>query len=192
MELVKTYRDSLGKSMCEKIISIFENSDEKRIGITSMGERRDAKRTMDIHSNQLQNIPEWITIEKILHKELNNKLEQYFYEINKGDDTQPLFLPYPQTVDSGFNIQKYDKGDGFYKFHHDSSVEVDGSYRTLTYLWYLNDVSEGGETEFKDSKIRPEQGKLLIFPALWTYPHRGNMPLSSDKYIMTGWIYSKV
>jgi hypothetical protein len=192
MELVKTYRDSLGKSMCEKIISIFENSDEKKEGITSSGMARNIKRTMDIHSSEIQNNHEWITIEQILHKELNNKLEQYYYEINKGDNKNPFFLPYPLTIDSGFNIQKYDKGDGFYKFHNDSSIGEQGSYRTLTYLWYLNDVSEGGETEFKDLKITPEQGKLLIFPALWTYPHRGNMPLSSDKYIMTGWIYSKV
>ena len=192
MELVKTYRDSLGKSMCEKIISIFENSDEKKIGITSMGENRNTKRTMDIHSSQITKLSEWRTIERILHKELNNKLEQYYYEINNGDNVNPFFLPYPSTTDSGFNIQKYDKGDGFYKFHHDGCVGDEGTYRTLTYLWYLNDVSEGGETEFKDFKIKPEQGKLLIFPALWSYPHRGNMPLSSDKYIMTGWIYSKV
>jgi hypothetical protein len=50
---------------------------------------------------------------------------------------------------------------------------------------------EGGETELCiDLKIKPEKGKLLIFPASWLYPHSGKMPISNDKYIVTGWIYA--
>jgi hypothetical protein len=40
--------------------------------------------------------------------------------------------------------------------------------------------------------IKPKSGKLLIFPACWTYPHRGTMPISDDKYIITGWIMTNV
>ena len=60
----------------------------------------------------------------------------------------------------------------------------------FTYLWYLNTVIEGGETVFWDSyKIKPEAGKIVLFPACWTFPHTGKMPISNDKYIITGWIY---
>ena len=56
--------------------------------------------------------------------------------------------------------------------------------------WYLNDVEDGGETEFcGDFTIRPEVGKLIFFPASWCYPHRGKMPISGDKYIITGWLH---
>ena len=67
------------------------------------------------------------------------------------------------------------------------------TYRVLTYLFYLNDVDEGGETEFYggDIKIKPKQGKMILFPSSWTYPHSGKMPVSSNKYIITGWIYNK-
>ena len=63
--------------------------------------------------------------------------------------------------------------------------------RIITFLWYLNTVEEGGETEFFNGRIsiKPEKGKLLLFPSTWTYIHRGNMPISNDKYILTGWIY---
>ena len=54
----------------------------------------------------------------------------------------------------------------------------------MTYLWYLNDVTDGGETAFNgEYKIKPTAGKLILFPASWTFPHCGKMPVSSDKYI---------
>ena len=66
-------------------------------------------------------------------------------------------------------------------------------YRVITFIWYLNNVEEGGETEFwKDYNIKPTTGKLVLFPASWTFPHRGKMPISDDKYIITGWIYLNI
>jgi len=57
-------------------------------------------------------------------------------------------------------------------------------------MLYLNTVSEGGETEFLylHRRIKPLQGRLLIFPASFTHTHRGNPPLSGDKYILTSWL----
>jgi hypothetical protein len=65
-------------------------------------------------------------------------------------------------------------------------------HRVITYLWYLNDVNDGGETEFcGDFKVKPRAGKLVLFPASWCYPHKGIMPLSNNKYIITGWLHIK-
>jgi hypothetical protein len=88
-------------------------------------------------------------------------------------------------------IQKYDKLDGKYIYHDDSFIDFNKNrYRVFTYLWYLNTVTEGGETVFWDSyKIKPEAGKLVLFPACWTFPHTGKMPISDNKYIITGWVY---
>ncbi len=48
----------------------------------------------------------------------------------------------------------------------------------------------GGETEFlyQDLKIRPEQGKLLLFPPFWTHEHRGVILQQGVKYIATTWV----
>ena len=88
-------------------------------------------------------------------------------------------------------MQKYDKNEGRFVYHDDFSMVKDMKMRrVITYLWYLNDVDEGGETEFcGDLKIKPTAGKLIFFPASWCYPHKGIMPLSNNKYIITGWIY---
>jgi hypothetical protein len=57
-------------------------------------------------------------------------------------------------------------------------------------MWYLNDVNEGGETLFFEKySIKPQKGKIVIFPAEWFFQHKGKIPISNDKYIITGWIY---
>ena len=62
--------------------------------------------------------------------------------------------------------------------------------RLLNVQLYLNTVNEGGETEFLYEQRREKavQGKLLIYPSSMTHIHRGNTPLSNEKYILNGWI----
>ena len=52
-------------------------------------------------------------------------------------------------------------------------------------MFYLNDVKEGGETEFyhQNLKVPPTQGSLVIFPAYFTHLHKGHIPITDDKYI---------
>ena len=62
--------------------------------------------------------------------------------------------------------------------------------RLLLAILYLNDVKEGGETEFlyQSLRVSPKQGTLLFCPSGFTHTHRGNPPLSGEKYIMNTWI----
>mgnify|MGYP003351836575 CR=1 FL=1 len=57
------------------------------------------------------------------------------------------------------------------------------------YLMYLNDVEEGGETEFLyyPKRIKPKKGTLIMWPAGFTHTHRGNPPISNEKYIVATW-----
>ena len=56
-------------------------------------------------------------------------------------------------------------------------------------LLFLNDVDEGGELEFlyQSKRIKPKAGTMVISPAFFTHTHRGNPPLSGEKYILNGW-----
>ena len=60
----------------------------------------------------------------------------------------------------------------------------------FAFTLYLNDVEEGGETEFLylSRRIEAKVGRLAIFPASFEYTHRGNPPISNEKYILTGWV----
>ena len=120
------------------------------------------------------------------------------YIINNISKKYGRIIPLRNANDTGFQIQKYIANHGLYNYHHDTYfIKNNNSYtqmRILAFIWYLNTVDEGGETEFFNGrlKIKPEKGKLLIFPATWTYLHRGKMPISGDKYILTGWVNADI
>lgn len=88
-----------------------------------------------------------------------------------------------------YKIQKTLPGQGYHVWHceHDSRERA---HRLSAYILYLNDIEEGGETEFLylKKRIYPKKGTLVIFPSGYVHTHRGNPPLSGEKYIMTGWL----
>lgn len=92
------------------------------------------------------------------------------------------------------NIQKYDAAvGGYHHWHSEIFPKADSQdplYRVLYYQYYLNTVDEGGETEFyyQERKISPMQGRLVIAPAGFTHTHKGHIPVSGDKYIITSWV----
>lgn len=92
------------------------------------------------------------------------------------------------------NLQKYLAGSGGYHHWHSEVFPQNAScetlHRVLLFQYYLNDVAEGGETEFfyQGRKIAPKAGRLVIAPAGFTHTHKGHVPVSGDKYIATSWI----
>jgi hypothetical protein len=84
-------------------------------------------------------------------------------------------------------IQKSEVGQGYHVWHDDGGGR---DPRATTFIIYLNDVEEGGETEllYKPKRIKSEAGKMFMFPANYMWTHRGNPPISNTKYILTGWI----
>tara|TARA_E500000081_G_scaffold11909_1_gene14459 strand:- start:22062 stop:22688 length:627 start_codon:yes stop_codon:yes gene_type:complete len=87
----------------------------------------------------------------------------------------------------GYNILKY-KGDGSQAYHavHSDQGWPNNIHRHVSFCMYLNDIEEGGETEFPahELKIEPKAGRGLIFPASWVYSHR-SLPHKTgvDRYV---------
>jgi len=97
------------------------------------------------------------------------------------------------------NLQKYIKGRGGYHhwhsehYPHPNDAQQKALHRVLLWLIYLNDVEEGGETEFffQNIKVKPKQGSLILAPCGFTHTHRGCIPQSSDKYVLASWLMYK-
>ena len=193
-------KNSLSKEICSDIINHFELEENgKYEGVTAAGLRKDIKETLDfqILAKNEKNKPHWNKIRDLLERELNINIKKYVKGINDAmtideENTQSKYKVFNNFVSfETMQMQRYTKLKGRYIYHQDFSTEWEAKrYRVITFLWYLNDIEEGGETEFWGKyRVKPEAGKLLFFPATWTYPHRGMMPISNDKYIITGWIY---
>ena len=86
-------------------------------------------------------------------------------------------------------IQKTEPSGGYHVWHCEHDGRKQGS-RLLLVMVYLNDVQEGGETEFlyQSLRVKPKKGTLVICPSGFTHTHRGNPPLSGDKFMINGWV----
>jgi hypothetical protein len=86
-------------------------------------------------------------------------------------------------------IQKNKPGEGYHVWHCEQGT-VATSSRVLLVILYLNDVEEGGETEFLylHKRVKANKGTIVLCPGGFTHTHRGNPPLFNDKYIMNTWV----
>ena len=75
---------------------------------------------------------------------------------------------------------------------HVDVTNYNSARRFLVFFMYLNN-NDGGETTFPDYDIsvKPEAGKLILFPPFWTHEHRGVTLQKGIKYIATTWIVFK-
>lgn len=108
---------------------------------------------------------------------------------------KPYSAKYPILTQLGrhrlgtIKIQQTRPTEGYHIFHCEHG-DLNTSRRLGFVILYLNDVAEGGETEFlyQSQRIKPTKGTLIFAPASFTHTHRGNPPLSEDKFIVTTWL----
>lgn len=172
--------NALSTDLCVEIVRRFEEKTEQqqagRLG--QQGETDAAvKKTVDI---PVSGNPDWVDIDKALFASLGKTMRVFKEQFDFFSGS---------FKDTGYHIQRYLPGE-YYHWHIDGGSH-DFSYRQLVALWYLNDVSgPGGETEFlyQKFKVRPEQGKLVLFPPFWTHEHRAVELEKGVKYIATTWL----
>ena len=91
---------------------------------------------------------------------------------------------------TGMKIQKTLPTEGYHVWHIEHGKGYENEPRAFVFSIYLNDVEDGGETEFLhfSKRVKPKTGRIVIWPAAFPYLHRGNPPLSGEKYILTSWM----
>lgn len=87
-------------------------------------------------------------------------------------------------------VKKYNKNTEDQFAPHVDVGDRQSAKRFLAFLIYLNDVEEGGETNFVgiNKKLKPKRGRGMIFPPLWMVPHQGKPTISEDKYIFSTYL----
>jgi hypothetical protein len=172
---------ALPRDVCREMVRRFEERvDQQYAGRIGQAQQQAAsvKKTTDLH---ISGHADWADIDRLLSRSLAGAFNEFramfpFFAANRFKDL-------------GYNLQRYQAGE-YYHWHVDAGP---GEFMTrqLVALWYLNDVpGPGGETEFplQDLKIRPEEGKLVLFPPFWTHVHRAVTVEAGVKYIATTWV----
>ncbi len=171
---------ALSAEVCEALIAHFEANRGAqypgRIG-QMINEDQAVKKTTDM---VISGNPAWKALDQQLFRSLALALREF-------REAFPYFKG--GFKDMGYGVQRYLPGE-YYHWHIDGGSH-EFSQRQLVALWYLNDVpGPGGETEFlfQAIKVRPEQGKLVLFPPFWTHEHRAVTVQTGVKYIATTWV----
>jgi prolyl 4-hydroxylase len=174
------------ENLCNEIINFFDKNEIlQKKGLTGSGLDQTKKKTTDITVKPSD-------LKDYKYKCFNNYIDE-LYKCFIDYQHQWPFINIIKDVDIGsFNVQKYEKGDHFSQIHAER-FNLQTSNRLFAWMTYLNNVEDGGETNFThyNIKIKPEIGKTLIWPVEWTHAHAGEILNSGKKYIITGWMHSQ-
>ena len=168
--------------ICDDLINFFENHTAKQQqGKFSSGFDPLLKKSIDMTIK-----PEDLELNG--YDVFSSYMEKLLLCYQDYREQWPFLSKYLNQVHIGaFNLQRYHEGD-HYNAIHSERMGLASSHKLFAWMTYLNDVEDGGETEFPHYgiSVKPEKGKTLIWPAEWTHAHSGNSLNSGSKYIITG------
>jgi len=169
-------------SICDELIEFHKTTPKKREGYAGSSE-----------GNVDTSIKE--SVDTLLYFANDNTIQNYLAKLLMVTNEYKEKYKYcdafaPWNIVESPIIQYYPPMGGYKKWHTERGAKLEpiGS-RHLSFMTYLNDVTDEGETEFyyQQLKIKPEKGLTVIWGADWTFTHRGIPSPSQEKYIVTGW-----
>lgn len=187
-DFIGIYENAFTKEECEDAIELFEKFNE--LGFTH---QRSLKYLRNDNSVEISDLSQHelsfsgMNCSKII-KSFHDRFYNYIYPIYNHQ------FPVLQNMEHHrcryFKLQKTLPKEGYHVWHHEHAADFVGRDRILAWILYLNDIDDGGETEFlyQSLRITPKTGTFILFPAYFTHMHRGNPPLKKIKYVATGWV----
>lgn len=218
-DFIEVYDNALSDDLCKRLRETFDSSPHVHTGRTGQGVEPDKKVSLDLALNnhaeyaglleEVTDVTRRYLLEyfkkyhfaliapvafKVRHPQTGqpvNLTSDNFAEVAGGKEEAYMRMLYRLGP---IQAQKYAAGKGNYNYWHCEVYPQKNSkealHRSLLFMFYLNDVEEGGETDFyyQERSIQPAQGRMVVAPAYFTHTHRGRTPVSSDKYILTSWV----
>lgn len=177
---IRVYDHNLDLALCEKMIGSFRdlerfqrrNGRGIRAGLENSG-------WAELNVSRLSDA----AFVELFKRMISAALARYNKDVG-------LTIAIPNSARCSDLIMKRYRPGGLDRFqlHFDAINHVANRY--LVFLWYLNDVAEGGETRFPqlDHSVESRAGRLLMFPPYWMYQHEGAAPRAGDKYIVSTYL----
>lgn len=175
MNYLGVYDDVLSKEECDQIIEDYDKVDPCRKSFGSDNSAKKVGTTMfcDMTENLFKDFNR--PVMSALCKGLPQYKEKYSFLCDQST----------WKLDKHYNVQRFDDGGGYFSLHCEQMYE--DPYRMLVFMIYLNDCECGTEFPYQDTILEAKVGRLVLWPAAWTHPHKGVTPNIGRKYIVTGW-----
>jgi hypothetical protein len=172
-ELIIEYKNSITEFICDEIIEKFEQKNELFFEIP-----KDDK--------------DWNKIERTIYKQLLININKYKSEILKIDTGKKneLYNSMNELYTKHFTIIKIEKNmeKDYYNIEHKSY----NRFNILNYVFFLNNITEGGQIINDYCDIKPKSGKLVIFPNDFDYKYKLRYPRNENQYIICGKLSSEI
>ena len=181
---VKVYDDVLDELSCKELIKKFEDSHEHYETV----HQEEEDTAISFEQLTLVNHPEWESVQNGMLELFQDYIVHYKLDCNVYDKMWPERYGYEAIRMKRYLDNDYDRFDP-----HVDVLNHATARRFLAFFIYLNDVDDGGETEFYTFTkpgtyipyaVKPQRGRLLMFPPTWQYYHAGLKPTSGKKYIL--------
>jgi hypothetical protein len=178
---IGVYDNYITPEECNKAIKLYENQNKFNNTINRIGFEKAS--ILQKQDQQFFAAPHNINVwwESLKSMMIHFDLAWNHYVKNVGAD-DAYGTPFHFT---DLQIQKTLPTEGYHVWHIEHGKGYENEPRAFVFS-----VEEGGETEFLhfSKRVKPKTGRIVIWPAGFPYIHRGNSPLSGEKYILTSWM----
>ena len=182
-DYIKVYDDICDKQTCDQIVNLFESQEEYHVNIDRL--KRPTFTEMNISQRYQAKDPDWMIIQQQVQSCFVESVSRYIDEVDIGAD-----FPAKYAFEE-FRVKRYrqDSADEF--ADHVDVGDHNSARRFLVCFLYLNDVEEGGTTDFPkiNHTITPKCASILMFPPNWMYRHAGRPVIKGTKYILGSYLH---
>jgi hypothetical protein len=191
-DFIGFYRNVFPKGYCQHMVTEFD-----RLSSSGAGSNRQVSEKAYKHYKDDEQVFLYLKNTGMIDFDGNNPCNIFFDGLQNCYDRYSA--EYSTLMSSGnirstdLKLQRTQPGGGYHVWHHEQGGDL-CSNRVVTYMLYLNTFTpeQAGETEFlyQQTRVRPEENLMLLWPASYTHCHRGNPVYGSGyKYVATGWFY---
>ena len=180
-DYIKCYDNMVNDTLCNEIIEAYKQSGTSYIN----REQRPTFHELNISKKYKAEDPLWIKPQKIITETFIDVVNLYMEDLEIARD-----FPVKYTFEE-YRMKRYEANDYDQFKEHVDVQDYSSARRFVVIFLYLNDVLEGGESNFPrlDLAITPKQGRILVFPTNWQYRHAGLPVKSNDKYIIGSYLH---
>ena len=187
-DFIGVFNNAFPAEMCDKYIKYYEE-----LEVNGLVRARDSNAKIPKHmiSDTSHDLITGSWTKDVRIHYVNHDFNACFWAFCYPEDSKKysILSEFGEHKIYDIKIQKTEPGEGYHRWHTEAA-ERQHCTRLFAFMLYLNDIDDGGETEFLylKKRFKPTKNQLLLWPAGFTHTHRGNPPLTESKYVITGWI----